>query len=62
MMPPEPTTPEPLSPVGQLVARLAHEGRQRILDGVVDATGRHRAEGPRKQLTPAQERAHEGSR
>lgn len=42
-----------------VIDRLAHAGRQRIIDGIVDAWGRHRPEGPRKQLTPAQERAHE---
>lgn len=40
------------------IEQLAHEARQRILDGLVDETGRQRPDGPRKQLTPAQHDAH----
>lgn len=41
-----------------VVERLAHEGRQRILDGLVDERGYTNPVGPRKQLTAAQARAH----
>lgn len=44
---------------GTEVERLAQEGRQRIVDGVVDAWGKHRPEGPRKTLTEAQRRAYD---
>ncbi len=39
--------------------RLAQEARQRIVEGIVDAWGRHRPDGPRKVLTAAQRRAYE---
>ncbi len=42
-----------------IIDQLAHEGRQRIIDGVVDAWGKHNPDGPRKQLTDAQRHAHE---
>jgi hypothetical protein len=41
-----------------VVERLAQEGRQRIVDGVVDEWGKHRPDGPRKRLTDAQWRAY----
>jgi hypothetical protein len=42
-----------------LIERFAQEGRQRIVDGIVDAYGCHRPEGPRMKLTVAQQRAYD---
>lgn len=44
-------------PVESVMERLAQAARERVANGEVDAWGRHRPDGPRKQLTPAQLRA-----
>lgn len=47
------------TPRPSIIDHLAHAARARIIAGIVDETGRHNAEGPRKQLTNAQQHAHE---
>lgn len=52
---PVPVIDYPLS----VIDHLAQAGRQRVLDGVVDAWGKHNPDGPRKQLGAGQRRAYE---
>lgn len=40
------------------VKQMAHEARQRILDGKVDATGKENPDGPRMVLNEKQLAAH----
>lgn len=47
------------APRWTILDRLAQQGRQRIIDGMVDEWGKHSPVGPRKKLTPAQQRAYD---
>jgi hypothetical protein len=51
--------PLDFTPHHSAIELMAQASRQRVLDGVVDAWGKHRPEGPRKQLTEAQRRAYD---